>query len=179
MGWTGAAIPEEYGGAGLGHLAVCVLAEEIGYAVAPVPFASSVYLAAEAILRFRHRGAEADVAAETGDGRGHRHLRLRRTTRALWTPRKLDTTVADGKLTGTKIPVADGDMRRLRRRGRAAAAPALHVVDLHGPGVTRETVATIDPTRSHARLAFAGAPAETLPSATAATSCARCWTAPR
>jgi alkylation response protein AidB-like acyl-CoA dehydrogenase len=38
MGWTGAAIPEEYGGAGLGHLALCVLAEELGYAVAPVPF---------------------------------------------------------------------------------------------------------------------------------------------
>ena len=52
MGWTGAAIPEEFGGAGLGHLAVCVLAEELGHAVAPVPFASSVYLATEAILRF-------------------------------------------------------------------------------------------------------------------------------
>ena len=49
MGWTGAAIPEEFGGAGLGHLAVCVLAEELGHAVAPVPFASSVYLATEAI----------------------------------------------------------------------------------------------------------------------------------
>ena len=30
MGWTGAAIPEEYGGAGLGHLGLCVLAEELG-----------------------------------------------------------------------------------------------------------------------------------------------------
>ena len=52
MGWTGAAIPEEYGGAGLGRLAVCVLAEELGRAVAPVPFASSVYLATEAIMLF-------------------------------------------------------------------------------------------------------------------------------
>ena len=52
MGWTGAAIPEEFGGAGLGHLGVCVLAEELGHAVAPVPFASSVYLATEAILLF-------------------------------------------------------------------------------------------------------------------------------
>jgi acyl-CoA dehydrogenase len=52
MGWTGAAIPEAFGGAGLGHLGVCVLAEELGHAVAPVPFASSVYLATEAILLF-------------------------------------------------------------------------------------------------------------------------------
>ena len=50
MGWIGAAIPEEYGGAGLGYEGLCVLAEEIGRAVAPVPFASTAYLAAEAIL---------------------------------------------------------------------------------------------------------------------------------
>ena len=50
MGWTGAAIPEEYGGAGLGHLGLCVLAEELGAALAPVPFSSSVYLASEAIV---------------------------------------------------------------------------------------------------------------------------------
>ena len=52
MGWTGAAIPEEYGGVGLGRLAVCVLAEELGRAVAPVPFSSSVYLATEALMLF-------------------------------------------------------------------------------------------------------------------------------
>src|ERR1700750_2133039 len=52
MGWTGAAIPEEYGGVGLGRLAVCVLAEELGRVVAPVPFSSSVYLATEALLLF-------------------------------------------------------------------------------------------------------------------------------
>src|SRR5215467_16065171 len=28
MGWTGAAIPEAYGGVGLGHLGLCVLTEE-------------------------------------------------------------------------------------------------------------------------------------------------------
>ena len=50
MGWTGAAIPEQYGGDGLGYLELCVLAEELGRAVAPVPFSSSVYLATEAIL---------------------------------------------------------------------------------------------------------------------------------
>src|SRR5690348_3600610 len=50
MGWIGAAIPEELGGAGLGYEGLCVLAEEMGRAVAPVPFASTAYLAAEAIL---------------------------------------------------------------------------------------------------------------------------------
>src|ERR1700682_1390787 len=50
MGFLGVAIPEAYGGAGAGHLELCVIAEEIGRALAPVPFSSTVYLAAEAIL---------------------------------------------------------------------------------------------------------------------------------
>src|SRR6185437_7212469 len=50
MGWLGAAIPPEYDGAGMGYEALCMLAEELGRALAPVPFASTVYLAAEALL---------------------------------------------------------------------------------------------------------------------------------
>src|ERR1700730_5155165 len=50
MGFLGVAIPEAYGGAGAGHLELCVIAEEMGRALAPVPFASSIYLAAEAIM---------------------------------------------------------------------------------------------------------------------------------
>ena len=50
MGWTGTAIPESYGGAGFGYLELCVLAEELGRSVAPAPFSSTIYLAAEALL---------------------------------------------------------------------------------------------------------------------------------
>jgi len=38
LGWTGIRIPEEYGGLGLGHLELCVIAEELGRYLAPVPF---------------------------------------------------------------------------------------------------------------------------------------------
>src|ERR1700753_3539184 len=50
MGFLGVAIPEEYGGGGAGPLELCVIAEEIGGALAPVPFSSTVYLAAEALM---------------------------------------------------------------------------------------------------------------------------------
>ena len=50
MGWLGAAVPEEYGGAGFGHLELALIAEEVGRALAPIPFASSVYLASEALM---------------------------------------------------------------------------------------------------------------------------------
>src|SRR5580698_6059233 len=50
MGWMGTAIPESYGGLGLGYLELCVIAEELGRVLAPVPFSSTVYLFAEALL---------------------------------------------------------------------------------------------------------------------------------
>src|SRR5258708_29685409 len=50
MGFLGIAIPEALGGAGAGHLELCVIAEEMGRALAPVPFSSTVYLAAEALM---------------------------------------------------------------------------------------------------------------------------------
>ena len=50
QGWTGAAIPEEYGGHGIGYEALCVIAEELGRSLAPVPFASTAFLAAEALM---------------------------------------------------------------------------------------------------------------------------------
>lgn len=50
LGWTGIAIPEEYGGVGLSYLELTLIAEQIGRALAPVPFSSSVYLATEALL---------------------------------------------------------------------------------------------------------------------------------
>ena len=50
QGWLGVAIPEEHGGLGLGGLELCVLAEEVGRAVAPIPFSSTIYFFAEAIL---------------------------------------------------------------------------------------------------------------------------------
>ena len=55
----------------------------------------------------------------------------------------------------------------LRRRTSATAehgdeAAALFLVDLRAPGVSRAAVATIDPTRSHARIAFDRAAGERL-----------------
>src|SRR3979490_3502610 len=50
MGFLGIAIPEAFGGAGAGHLELCVIAEEMGRALAPVPFSSTVSLPPEALM---------------------------------------------------------------------------------------------------------------------------------
>jgi alkylation response protein AidB-like acyl-CoA dehydrogenase len=64
--------------------------------------------------------------------------------------------------------VPDGDVADLAivaartESGRGANAVSLFIVDLNGPGVTRESLETIDPTRSYASVMFEGAPAEPL-----------------
>jgi alkylation response protein AidB-like acyl-CoA dehydrogenase len=41
LGWPGIALPEEVGGMGLGAVELAVLAEEMGYALAPSPLQAS------------------------------------------------------------------------------------------------------------------------------------------
>src|ERR1700709_2786111 len=41
LGWAGLALPEEWGGQGLGVVALAVLCEEMGYALAPSPLFSN------------------------------------------------------------------------------------------------------------------------------------------
>ncbi len=162
MGWTGAAIPEAYGGAGLGHLGLCVLAEELGSALAPVPFSSSVYLATEAVLA---AGSEAQRKAwlpklAAGEAIG--------TFAVAEGPgksdaRKLRTTFRNGVLSGEKLPVPDGDVADVAIvAAQGERGPVLTLVDLRASGVTRLAVDTIDPSRSHARIAFDNTPAEAL-----------------
>jgi alkylation response protein AidB-like acyl-CoA dehydrogenase len=45
LGWPGIAVSEEHGGQGLGLVELCVLAEELGYACAAVPFLGSALAA--------------------------------------------------------------------------------------------------------------------------------------
>jgi alkylation response protein AidB-like acyl-CoA dehydrogenase len=44
LGWTGVSVPEEQGGAGLGFLEEAVLAEELGRALAPGPWLTTIVL---------------------------------------------------------------------------------------------------------------------------------------
>ena len=163
MGWAGAAIPEEYGGVGLGHLAVCVLAEELGRVVAPVPFGSSVYLATEAILLFGSDAQKKEYLPKLAAGELIGTFALAERAGPA-DPRKLATHAGGGTLSGSKLAVPDGDIADFAVVAvHGGSAPWLYLVDLAGAGVTRESVATIDPTRSHARIAFDKAPANPLP----------------
>ena len=162
QGWMGAAIPESYGGLGLGHLELCVIAEELGRSLAPIPFSSTVYFVAEAILL---AGSEAQKQAWLPRiARGEVIGAFATSERAgALTEGQVGAKVEGGKLTGVKLPVTDGDVANLAVvLAKDGGRSSLWLVDLSGPGVARETLQTLDPTRSAARLAFSGAPAERL-----------------
>ena len=162
LGWPAAAIPEQHGGLGLSRLALCVIAEELGRAVAPVPFSSSVYLATEALLLAGSPAQREKWLPKLAAGEAIGTFALAEGA-GRPSPATLKTTVAEGSLNGTKVPVADGDIADFAvvvARSPAGDGASWQLAEL--AGATREPVATLDPTRSHACLRFDGCAAEPL-----------------
>jgi acyl-CoA dehydrogenase len=162
MGWQGAVIPEEHGGAGFGSLELALIAEEIGRALAPLPFGSSVYLATEAVLL---AGSDAQKKGWLpGFASGERIGTLALVERlGRPTPASIHTRLHRGKLEGTKLSVPDG------MAATCAVVVAetdegigLALVDLRASGVRREPVRSIDATRANAIVRFDAAAAEPL-----------------
>ncbi|MBO6700911.1 MAG: acyl-CoA/acyl-ACP dehydrogenase [Pseudomonadales bacterium] len=164
MGWTATVIPEAYEGLGLSYLELSVIAEELGRALAPLPFSSSVYLATEALMRAGSETQKQEYLPKLAAGSSIGCFAFSEGG-GQTTAKSLQCSVSGGKLRGTKLPVADGDIADFAvviasaDRGDGASA---YLVDLSGAGVNRETVKTIDPSRSHARITFDGADAELL-----------------
>ena len=166
QGYLGAAIPEVYGGLGAGYGELCVIAEELGRSVAPVPFSTSIAIAAELLL---HAGTEAQKQRWLpllASGKTIATLALTERPGRV-TAASIQASAAAGRLSGSKLPVPDGDIAHLAivaARHASALSPtiSLYLVDLNGAGVQRETLPSIDPTRSQARISFSQAEAEPL-----------------
>ncbi|WGM38686.1 acyl-CoA dehydrogenase family protein [Caulobacter sp. NIBR1757] len=162
QGWLGAAIPEEFGGLGLGHIELCALAEELGRSLAPIPFASTVYFVAEAILLAGNDEQKAHLLPKIAAGE---IIGCYATSEGpgVVDGGSLSCTVSGGKLNGVKIPVTDGDIADVALvLASEGGRPGLFLVDLNGEGVSRETLKSLDPTRSVARLTFKDAPAKAV-----------------
>ena len=167
MGFLGVAIPESYGGSGAGHLELCVIAEEVGRSLAPVPFSSTVYLAAEALLlagseaqkqkwlpRIASGGAIGTLALFEGKGNP--------------SPGAIRVSASGGVLDGIKKPVADGaiaDFAIVAARTASAGRDtdiSLFLVDMKAGGVEAKLLANIDPSRGQAEVTFTACKAEPL-----------------
>jgi acyl-CoA dehydrogenase len=187
LGYLGASIPEAYGGLGAGYLEACVIAEELGRALAPVPFSSSIAMAAECLMLAGSETQKQQYLRSLATGQSIATLALAESSGRVST-HSLKTVVtpkgAGFVLSGDKVAVADGDIADFVvvaaldpssnktstgvHTNQASAPPmSLFLVDLGGAGVSpvgvsKQSIQTIDPTRSHAHLSFRDAPAERL-----------------
>ena len=162
QGWLGAAIPEEYNGLGLGRLELCVIAEELGRAVAPIPFASTVYFLAEGIMLAGSEEQKAYLLPRIAAGEVIGAMAVSEGP-GVTTASTLQATVEGGKLNGVKLPVTDGDIATVALvLAKENGKPGLFIADLTDPSVTRDALKTLDPTRDAARLTFKDAPVKRL-----------------
>ena len=160
LGWTGVAIPEEFGGSGIGAEAMCLLAGELGASLAPVPFSSSIYLGAQAILLAGDSAQKNEMLPAIAVGESIATLALAEG----WgnpSAAAIKTEFHNGRINGIKTPVPDGVVADLAivvakdTGGRVG----LYAVALKSNAVTRKTLKTVDPTRNYASLEFSGAQA--------------------
>ncbi|WP_337846694.1 acyl-CoA dehydrogenase family protein [Sphingomonas sp.] len=156
MGWTGVIIPEAHGGSDFGWLSLGLVIEELGKTMAASPIAASAAAASAILLggseaqqaAYLPRIASGELVATLAVDEGPRH-----------DPTAINASVTDGKLSGTKAFVAEGDSAGLFV---VAATDGLYLVEA-GEGVTVDRRHLVD-FRSHAQVTFDGAPADRLAS---------------
>ncbi len=154
LGWTGIRIPEEYQGLGLSHLELCVIAEELGRQLAPVPFSSSVYLFTETLIEFGSEEQKQSILPKlvTGDVIGT--LAIAETNSAP-TINNISVELKDGKLSGTKIAVPDAEVAThavvVAKNGDSVS---LCVADLNSDDVDISVQRNIDESRGYYSVSF-------------------------
>ena len=156
LGLAGVIIPEAYGGAGLGFVALGAVLEESGRTLAASPLHSSALAGASALLlagtdaqkqEWLPKIASGEVVATIAIDEGAHHA-----------PGKSKLKFEGGKLTGAKQYVADGHIADLLI---VAGADALYLVKADAAGVKRRELVTAD-SRGAADITFEGAAAEKM-----------------
>jgi alkylation response protein AidB-like acyl-CoA dehydrogenase len=170
LGWTGLAVPEEWGGQGLGIVELAILFEEMGYSLAPSPLFSSTIAGLALTLcgsdDLRERYLRPLAAGE------------KRGTPALWdagSPATPGGFTMEAKadddgviLDGEKVLVPDAASADFFLV--ATSDGKRHLVERDADGVTVTAEPSMDPTRRFSSVRFDGvrvAAADTLPGAEA------------
>ncbi|MCY4425972.1 MAG: acyl-CoA/acyl-ACP dehydrogenase [Halieaceae bacterium] len=174
MGWTAATIPEEYGGLGLSYLELVVIAEELGRAVAPVPFSSSVYLATEALLLAGSEEQKNLWLPKLADGSAIGTFALAEG-RGRYSPDGIYTGFSNGKISGEKSVVSDALAASFCitvARDSNSNEVGLYLVTLNqDQAISQQALNTLDMSRSHSSIHFDGADAQPLPAGSTDSAC--------
>jgi alkylation response protein AidB-like acyl-CoA dehydrogenase len=170
LGWAGLALPEEWGGQGLGIVELAVLFEEMGYSLAPSPLFSST-IAGLALSLCGSDDLRERYLRPLAEGR-------LRGTPALWdagSPATVGGFRMEAKTDGDGV-VLDGEKILVMDAAGvdfflvATSDGRRHLVESGAEGVTVSPETGIDPTRRFYSVRFDGvklAAADTLPGASA------------
>ena len=157
QGWLGLVYPEQYGGAGLGFVDLTVLMEEMGRAVMPGPFFSTVLLGGLTLLEAGSDAQKKEWLTKIAEGQARVTLALTEPN-ARWDAAGVTTTAtASGggfTLSGTKLFVPDAHVAhalvvvaRTRESGNAEESLSLFLVPTSAKGVSVTLLPTMDQTR--------------------------------
>ncbi len=159
LGWLAMAIPESYGGAGFTFLETAVLLEEMGRALLPAPFLSTVILGANAVLLSGSEDQKQAVLPSVAEGTLRLALAVTEEN-GRWDEPGIEMIAHradDGyRLSGTKSFVVDGHTAdRLVVAARTETGVTLFLVDAQSEGIERSPVQVMDQTRKLAVVRFA------------------------
>ena len=162
MGISALMLPESCGGFGLGALDLCVVAEEIGRQLTPVPLSSTLYLAAQALLLGSSEAQQQLWLSRIGAGG------IATLAAPIDGNRQALPIFTEGRLQGCAAVVPDAlaaEFAIVLATSAADDQPVWVVTDLDTQ-VTRSALETIDGARPFGRLEFNAAPAEALDAVT-------------
>jgi 3-oxochol-4-en-24-oyl-CoA dehydrogenase len=149
LGWLGLHVPEQYGGSGYGLEELAIVAEQMGRALAPGPFAPTT-IASAVLAAAADDATRKQLLPGLADGSVIGAVALEATV-----------TVRDGTVSGSAPAVAGGGLAHLLL---IPAGEDVAVVEA-GEGVSVEVPANLDPSRPAARARFDNAPATIVPGA--------------
>ena len=164
QGWLGLIYPEEYGGAGLGFVDLTVLMEEMGRAVMPGPFFSTVLLGGLTILEAGSAAQKNEWLSKISAGEAKATLAFTEPN-ARWDAAAVTVTARESgggfTLNGTKLFVLDAHLAdvlvvvaRTREGKRPEDGLSLFLVPRGAKGVDVKLLPTMDQTRKLCEVIF-------------------------
>ncbi len=160
MGWTGMAIPEDFGGAGFGFVELSVVLEEMGRMVTPGPFLASAALATFAIIELGSDEQKERLLPDLASGERIMTLAAYEDPRD-WGLGELGTVARRGDrswvIEGAKRHVLDAHLADvILVVARLDGGLGLFAVPAGAERVSIEQVPVLDPTRRQATVTLDG-----------------------
>ncbi len=163
MDWPAICIPEAYGGMGMAQTDINIILEEMGRAVVPGPFFSTVMLGAEAIIAAGTKSQKQQYLPKIAEGKIKGTLALHEPGSGAdldYIHMKAEETAAGVLLNGIKTTVSDADTADFTVCAVRTSTDTLKlgitlvIVDMKLPGITVESLPTMDGTRRLGTIVF-------------------------